>query len=289
MYEFLQLQFNGALWSFGIALVILFLVSVIAVRQNRIFRKKVEDGAQKQIEEFKKMHLAIDNAQSEFISLASHQLRTPLTGIKWFAELLLEQKLKPEIKEQVEQISFSNERMIRLVEDLLNVSRIETGRKFDIVPVKNDVVAIATQVISAQNILAKMRGITVQWNKKCPKKLIMEVDAEKIRQVFQNIIDNAYKYSKDNGVVEVGCKEGEKEMIFYIKDDGIGIPKELQYRVFEKFFRAENALIQHTDGTGLGLFIAKSIVEGHKGKVWFESEENQSTTFYFSLPFKSNK
>ncbi len=231
----------------------------------------------------------IDRAKNEFISVASHQLRTPLTGIKWFAELLLEQKLTPEIADYVRQISLSNERMIHLVEDLLNVSRIETGRKFDIVLSVNDVVPIVKQVISAQNILAESRKIKIMVDKNFPKKLVLDVDSEKIRQVFQNLINNSYKYSKDNSEIMVGCQIINKYAQFYIKDSGIGIATNQQRRIFEKFFRAENALVQHTDGTGLGLYIVKSIVEGHKGKVWFESEENKGTTFYFTLPVKNKK
>jgi signal transduction histidine kinase len=115
------------------------------------------------------------------------------------------------------------------------------------------------------------------------------VDGEKMRQVFQNLVNNAFKYSKEGGHVEVGIKEDKNAVVFYVKDRGIGIPENQQHRLFEKFFRATNALTAHTDGTGLGLYIIKAIVEGHKGKVWFESKENVGTTFFVSLPILSKK
>jgi len=228
----------------------------------------------------------IDRMKTEFVSVASHQLRTPLTGIKWFVELLLKNKLSPTIKDYVKQIATSNERMVHLVDDLLNVSRIETGRKFDIVPVDVDLVPIVKQVVEAQQILAKSKKIKIICAIGSPSKLMMKVDGEKIRQVLQNLINNAYKYSKEGGRVEVGCKKDKKDVEFYVKDNGLGIPKKDQQRIFEKFFRAENALTAHTDGTGLGLYIVKAIVEAHGGKVWFESMEGKGTTFYFSLPIK---
>src|SRR3989339_745656 len=124
-------------------------------------------------------------------------------------------------------------------------------------------------------------------------------DKEKIRQVFYNLISNACKYSKNDGIIEIGCGceiekgvfrahcgcdfDSEKEIAFYVKDDGMGIPKKQQEKIFEKFFRADNAIIAQSDGTGLGLYIAKAIVVAHGGSMWFESKENRGTIFHFSL------
>lgn len=231
----------------------------------------------------------IDQMKSEFVSVASHQLRTPLTGIKWFAELLMKTKINKDAKDYVKQISISNERMVRLVDDLLNVSRIETGRKFDIVLKDTDLVPLVKGVIDEQKSSADERHVTISCATDAPKELIMHVDELKMRQAVQNLISNAIKYSKENGNIVVGCEHKPDEIVFSVKDNGIGIPKKQQGQIFNKFFRAENVFTVHTDGTGLGLYIVKAIVEAHGGKVWFESEENVGTTFYFSLPTKTKK
>lgn len=231
----------------------------------------------------------IDTMKSEFVSVASHQLRTPLTGIKWFAELLLKTKLSAKTKDYVKQIAISNDRMVHLVDDLLNVSRMETGRKFDIVLKDTDLVALSKDVILEQTPTAAERHITISCAADSPKKLVLAVDELKMRQVFQNLISNSIKYSKEKTNIILGCQQKKDEIIFYVKDQGIGIPKHQRDKVYEKFFRAENAFTMHTDGTGLGLYIVKVIVEAHHGKIWFESEENKGTTFYFSLPVKIAK
>lgn len=112
------------------------------------------------------------------------------------------------------------------------------------------------------------------------------MDELKMKQVFQNLINNSIKYSEANTRVEIGCDRKTAETVFYVKDSGIGIPKRQQKQIFSKFFRAENVFTMHTDGTGLGLFIVKAIVEAHGGRIWFESVENKGTTFFFSLPIK---
>lgn len=225
----------------------------------------------------------------EFLSVAVHKIRTPLTGIKWFIELLMKDGLSPSAREYVKQIAVSNERMTQLADDLLDVSHIETGRKFDFTFKKTDVASIALDVMASQKLLAKMRKITIRMEPRCPKKLFMDVDADKIKKVFQNIINNAMKYSQMSGTVEIGCKKKENDVVWYVKDRGIGIPKGQQSHIFEKFFRADNAETSHVDGTGLGLYICKAIIGGHGGNIWFESEEGKGSTFYFSLPITSKK
>jgi len=226
----------------------------------------------------------VDQMKSEFVSVASHQLRTPLTGIKWFTELLLKRKLSKEIREYVGQIATSNERMVRLVDDLLNVSRIETGKKFDVVKKEADIVPIFKSVIAEQAAIAAQKRIALVCAKDAPRRLVLMIDELKMRQVMQNLINNAIKYSKEGTEIRVGCRLGMEEAEFFVRDQGIGIPAQQQHQVFKKFFRAENVFTMHTDGTGLGLYICQAIMEAHGGKIWFESEENKGTTFYFSLP-----
>jgi len=229
----------------------------------------------------------IDQMKSEFISVASHQLKTPLAGIKWMCELLLSGKISKPDKKQKEyllDIVSSNERMIKLVNDLLDVSHIETGKKFDIVKTETNIVEVVDQIIKENKQLIDQKKINIVKCKGAPEKFMINIDGDKIRQAFNNLINNAIKYSKDGGIVNISCKSSKKSVTFMIKDNGIGIPKHQQAKIFNKFFRADNASSQETDGTGLGLYITKSIIEAHDGKIWFESEEKIGSIFYFELP-----
>ncbi|OGF28580.1 hypothetical protein A2331_04190 [Candidatus Falkowbacteria bacterium RIFOXYB2_FULL_34_18] len=244
----------------------------------------------------------IEQMKTEFVSVASHQLKTPLTGIKWFTELLLNGragKISEKQKDFLTQISLSNSRMIKLVGDLLDVSHIETGKKFEINKTESDINEIIDQAISDNQNLIKEKNIKIENKIKEAVRTKFVFDKEKIRQVFYNLISNACKYSKNDGIIEIGCGceiekgvfrahcgcdfDSEKEIAFYVKDDGMGIPKKQQEKIFEKFFRADNAIIAQSDGTGLGLYIAKAIVVAHGGSMWFESKENRGTIFHFSL------
>ena len=232
----------------------------------------------------------VDRLKTEFVSVASHQLRTPLTGMKWFLEILESEKagkLNAKQKDFINQIDTSNERMIALVSDLLSVSRIETGKKFDIVKRNINISSVVNSVLQDVKEISKERGVKViGCGSGSSKKLIVRADADHIRQVFNNLISNAIKYSKRGGVVELGCKHTNGDVEFFVKDSGLGIPINQQKRVFDKFFRADNIITKETSGTGLGLYIAKAIVVGHGGRIWFKSSENRGTTFYFSIPRK---
>ncbi|MEI8230480.1 MAG: ATP-binding protein [Candidatus Peregrinibacteria bacterium] len=228
----------------------------------------------------------VDHLKSEFISIASHQLKTPLIGIKWLSELMLGNKVgKPSAMQQeyLQDIHLSNERMLKLVDDLLDISHIETGNKFTVMKKRTDIVEIVDQVLMDNQLFAKEKEIHIIQCEGAPKKFFVNIDGNKIRQVFENLITNAIKYSKYKGFVEVGCEHKNGEIIFSVKDNGIGIPREQQKNMFEKFFRADNARQYEPDGTGLGLYIAKAVVEAHGGKLWFESGTRKGTVFYFSL------
>lgn len=230
----------------------------------------------------------VDRMKSEFVSLASHQMKTPLTGIRWFTELLLEEKgqgLTGEQKGYIQRVYDINLRLIELVNDMLDVSHIETGRKFNLEKKPTNIVEIVNEAVKDKTPLMFERKVKVIKCEGSPEKFEILIDKNKIRQVFDNLINNAIKYSRIGGTVEIGCIEKLGDMItIFIKDNGIGIPKRQQKRVFEKFFRADNAVSTQTDGTGLGLYIARAIVEAHGGEMWFKSEEGKGSTFYFSLP-----
>lgn len=230
----------------------------------------------------------MDRAKTEFVTIASHQLHTPLMSMRWFLELLLRGKageMAPEQRKYIEQAYAGNERMISLVQDMLFVSRVGTGDRFAVAKEPVDIVMLMDQAIKDNVDLIQQNKISVVKQDDLPERLTMNVDREKILRVFYNLISNAVKYSKLHGNVEIGFDDSQPDtIVFFVRDNGYGIPQRQQYRVFERFFRADNIVTKVPEGTGLGLFIVKSIVEAHGGKMWFESIEDTGSTFYFSLP-----
>ena len=230
----------------------------------------------------------IEKIKTEFVSLAAHQLRTPLSAIKWTLKMLLDGDLgviNEEQKEFINKTYQSNERMINLINDLLDVARIEEGN-YLYKPVFTDIEPIVKFVIGSLKKESDDRNLEVEFKGSSDKLPKVKVDIEKIRLVIQNLLENAIKYTKPGGKIEVSLKRSDNNVEFLIKDSGVGISQDQQNRIFTKFFRAANVVRMETDGSGLGLFIAKNIVEAHGGNIWFESEEGKGTTFHFTLPIK---
>ncbi len=239
--------------------------------------------------------LEVDRAKTEFVSVASHQLRTPLTTIKLFTEMLANEevgKLNSAQKDYVSNARQSAERMIRLVNDLLNVSRLDAGRlKIEPKPVrlKEFIQSIIDEFALSGKEECKREIIFKKPEGELPT---IQADPDLMRQAIGNLINNAVRYSPENkcNIVVTLKKREETDYLISVKDSGIGIPKEIQPKIFEKFFRADNAIKSTTDGTGLGLYTVKKIIEASGGKVWFESEgKNQGSTFYISIPITGMK
>jgi len=230
----------------------------------------------------------VDRMKTEFVSIASHQLRTPVTAIKWLVELLQEDNdyahMTVTQKEYLSQISQSAKRMSTLVDDLLDVSRIETGRKFAVHKETADVRDCLHDAMMENQILAEQKGVEMVIISPFPQEIVLPIDQPKIVQVFHNFISNAIKYSPADSRVSIGCQEKSQEWVFSVADQGIGIPASEEKNIFTKFYRATNIRQTKSQGTGLGLYIARRIAEAHGGHAWFESKARKGTTFYFSLP-----
>jgi len=225
--------------------------------------------------------------KSEFISIVSHQLRAPLSNLRWIVDLLISGKIEHVSEKQTTYLQIlreNSQRMEELVSDLLIVSRIEANS----LPFKNEKASLAKLVeslilkvkpfIKASNIEIKL---TIEEN--LPDILF---DYQRIEQAVGNLLDNATHYIKGKGSIEVILKKEGNWLCLEIKDNGIGIPKEDQKHIFQKFFRASNAAKVQAQGSGLGLYIAKSIIEKSNGKIYFVSRENEGSTFSFNLPIK---
>jgi PAS domain S-box-containing protein len=230
----------------------------------------------------------VERMKSEFVSLAAHQLRTPLSAIKWITRMLLDGdlgELKREQKEFLEKTYLINERMISLINDLLNVARIEEGR-YIYKLVLTDLVELIKKVVESRQRLIQEKKIKFEFKEGSEKLPLVLIDSAKMELAIENLLDNAIKYTKPGGKVTISLEKNPKEIKFKIEDTGVGIPQDQQERVFSKFFRGANVMKLETGGTGLGLFISKNIIEAHGGKIWFYSKENEGTTFYFTLPLK---
>ncbi|RYF28622.1 MAG: HAMP domain-containing histidine kinase [Chloroflexi bacterium] len=227
----------------------------------------------------------IDEVKDEFISMASHQLRTPLTSIKGYISMVLEGdmgKITPQQRTVLEESFNSSERMVRLISDFLNVSRLQTG-KFVIEKNPADLANIVQQEVDSLQVIAKTHDMKLSYEK--PTNLTnISLDEAKIRQVIMNFIDNAIYYSKAKTKIVVKLEQRNDALMFTVNDTGIGVPLAEQSKLFAKFFRASNARKQRPDGTGVGLFLAKKVVTAHGGSMVFSSVEGEGSIFGFSVP-----
>lgn len=232
----------------------------------------------------------MDEAKSHFVSIAAHQLRTPLSGVEWTLQMLLGGdfgKLQKEQKNVLKEAYGTLQRLVALIKDLLSVAQIEEGRmefKF----LRLSLEALCKKVFEASALAAESKKITLKFV--MPPKPLPQVSGDTANLVIalQNIVDNAIAYTREGGLVEIGAKTHNGDMKgvrVFVRDTGLGIPEDQKALVGQKFFRADNVARQKVYGTGLGLYIAKKILERHGGKLEFESKEGKGSTFFFTLPF----
>lgn len=233
----------------------------------------------------------LDRNRTEFVSVVAHQLRTPLSAIKWTVDLLVNGSLGKITNDQrtfILKMKDTNERMIKFVGDLLSASRIESG-VFSYIFTETDIIPIADVAFDELVPQAREKNINLTFKKPHDKLPLVSIDPDKIKAVLQNLLENAIKYTSEGGSVELSIYEENKKIFFAVKDNGMGIPKEDSLRIFQRFFRAPNAVKEKSEGTGLGLYLVKEIIEKHGGNVWFESIENKGSTFYCAIPVSEEK
>ncbi len=231
---------------------------------------------------------ALDSAKDEFISMASHQLRTPLTTIKGYISMMMEGDTGQINIQQQEFLGYAYEgaeRMVALISDLLNVSRLSAGR-FVIEKKPTDLVAVVADEVRQLRRHAEAKSLELQFIPPKRKLPLIDLDEGKTRQVIMNFIDNAIYYTKQGGVY-ITLTADKTTVRLTVRDTGIGVPESARDQLFTKFFRAENAQAARPDGTGLGLYLAKQVVVDQGGAIIFESKQDHGSTFGFSLPMRA--
>jgi PAS domain S-box-containing protein len=226
----------------------------------------------------------LELAKDEFISIVAHQLRTPLGSMRWNIEMILRQpNISDKFNIKIKRIYQSNQRLITLVNDLLNVSIIEQGMVKE-TPHPTDVLEVIRSAVLEMETEAQKHNVSIaikSQEKHIPKIMI---DPKRLREVIQNLLSNAVKYNAPGGKTTFVVDHIAEFIKISVSDQGIGIPKKDQPRLFSKFYRADNAVRRDTTGSGLGLFVVKSYVERWGGNISFESIENKGTTFHIELP-----
>lgn len=255
----------------------------------------LQERVDEQTQEIKKAYLIekqarenleeLNKAKDRLILTTQHQMRTPLSGTKWTLKMLIDGEFGPlsaDQKSYLVKASESNNRMIGVVDDMLSSIQINSVKSADIVPI--NLIDLLDKVTFDLNSQIKRKGVVIKLIRSDKPSPIITNEEEKIRLIFQNLIENAIRYSHEGGEIDVSFELGNDDVLVSVVDRGIGIPKDVQKYVFERFFRATNAIKAETDGTGLGLFVTKSILEKINGKIWFESKEGKGTSFHFTIP-----
>jgi len=261
----------------------------IEINQNKLFvhiiAKPLEEiyknGVLLIIQDYTRIH-RLEKVRSDFVSNVSHELRTPIASIKALSDTLQEGALEdpPAARRFLQRMNIEIDNLTQLVQELLELSKIESGR-VSLKKILIDPLSLVRNVIDRMAVQAERSGLELSF--KFPEKIsTVDADPDRISQVFVNLIHNAIKFTEPGGSILIEVKEDNKNIVFCIRDTGIGIEKELQSRIFERFYKTDRA--RSSGGTGLGLSIVKHIIEAHNGRVWLNSNPGDGSSFYFSLP-----
>ena len=225
-------------------------------------------------------------SKSEFITIAAHQLRTPLTAINWIFEGFAKSDALPKDDRELAGNGLTATRkLLKIVNDLLDVSKIEEGR-FGYNFEQTNLVDFISEILKNAQVVAKEYGVNLYLDKGAQQEVLVTIDPNRLGLALSNLIDNAIRYNVANGSVTIGIRPLTESSYVEVSvaDTGIGIPPENMDKVFSKFFRAENVMKKETEGSGLGLYITKNVINRHGGTIWAESVIDRGTTFYFTLP-----
>lgn len=273
------------------------------IKLVRQFGHKVEDVNRKLYAKDLELKLmrqeleTLEEAKSKFISVTAHQMRTPLSAIKWTFNMLIDGQLgeiNEEQKKFIQQGSESADRMIGIVNSLLQVDNIDAkwheNDKLETV----DLVTLIAGVINEFSNQIRSKEIDFVFKEPASNLPTIEADPSKVKMVIENLLDNAIKYTPEKGRVSIEIRDdkvnsAQNSIEVIIRDSGIGIPSNEQNNLFTKFFRASNAVSVEPNGSGVGLYIAKDIIERHNGALWFESKASQGTSFHFTIPISQPK
>lgn len=253
-------------------------------------QKNLREEAETKLQTVNKKFKEFEELEKEFVSLTAHQLYTPLSVIRGFLSMFLKNNLGPINEKQKKYISESYQytvRMVKLIHKLLNITHIESG-DYDIKPKPVDILKIINQIKEELALIAKDKKIEIVITSVDLSQTEAMADEDKIPEIFSNIIDNAIRYSPPDSKVEISAhiihRDNKPFLSVAITDHGVGIPLQEQEHIFQRFFRATNILSLDNHGSGLGLFIAKRLIEQQGGTISFESKENEGTTFTINLP-----
>jgi len=272
--------------EFVFKIIILFIIAFVssALIQKILTERKIRQELQKTYQELQKL----DKAKSEFISMASHQLRTPLTAIKGYISMMIEgsyNHLPEKVKGKMQNVFHSNERLINIVNDLLDISKIELG-KMELKKEKTQIEDLIEDIYQEMKPEAQKKNLKFIWQKPKIELPKIEIDSLKTRQVILSLIDNTIRYTH-KGEIQIKAKKTNKRIQISVKDTGEGLTKEEQRKIFESFTRGAAGITHWIEGAGLGLYVAKRYVELHKGKIWAESKgKGKGSTFFVELPIK---
>ncbi len=290
---FILTETSGVMVLKGATFVAFLALSVVLFRvMNNEARQKEEiERVASELEKANRDLKKLDHAKSEFLSIASHQLRTPLTAMRGYLSMLIKEEfgpLSPRIKEVSNEVYQASLRLLRLSNDLLSVSRIQTG-KLALTYKKVSVKELISSVVKEFKIEAGKKGLALKIDIENDLPPV-EIDAEKIRQVILNIVDNALKYTKEGGATVSAKLSQPDRILIQIEDTGAGLDKKDMNKLFQSFSRGQAGASFHSAGTGLGLYVARKFVDQHKGRIWVRSPgRGQGSTFFVELPVKALK